>query len=340
MVRKHINICLVSTVYSFFLYLLINEYDENDIFIFGPNFPKEISKNINHTYFPSIEFTYGIKMAKLGSINGIYQNIRGYALYFYTYIKLRILLFLKTFNKDVEVYGHAQTPFSFMFYENKNSNIIEDGVENYIVNICETHKINKFIDKILHFFGIYFLNIGEAYGSHKNIKNVYLTKKFNHPLIKEKVKIIDIEQTWNNIPEDRKKKILNLFNININLDSTSEIVLILTQPLSDSNLMSLDDELNIYQGFIDKFHDKHIVIKPHPRDHKNYKEIYPESEILDQYFPVELLNLIGIKPLAVCSIVSTSLLNFKDSEIHIYEGELHDEMLIESRKKLLKLLKQ
>ena len=53
---------------------------------------------------------------------------------------------------------------------------------------------------------------------------------------------------------------------------------------------------------------------------------------------MELLNVIGIKPTVVCSVVSTALLNFKDSEIYVYQGELKNERLINARKELIKLI--
>ena len=231
------NICLVTTVYSFFLYLLINGYDEKDIYIFTAWFPKEISKNVKHIQMPPVVFK-GKKFADLHSISGIYKNVIGFSRYFYGYFKLRILLFIKTFNCDVEVYGHAQTPFSYIFFENENSNIIEDGTENYIAEITEPHKINPLIDIFLHICGIYFLNIGECYGSHENIKNVYLTNEHNHPLIKDKVKIIDIKELWNNMTDADQEKILEIFNVDIEgIDFNNKIALLLTQPLTSRTFL-------------------------------------------------------------------------------------------------------
>ncbi|MER2014578.1 MAG: hypothetical protein ABS871_08145, partial [Methanobrevibacter sp.] len=199
--KKHKNIGLFTSVYSYFLYLLIKGYNEDDIIIVHASFPKEISKNIKSIRMPDAPFKYGPKMAPLNSINGIFKNIIGYCNYFYGYIKLRILLFIKTFGCEIEVYGHAQSPYSFMFYENENAYIIEDGLPNYSQDICETHKINPILDTILHICGIYFLSVNEALGSHKNIKKVYLTNYFDHPLIKDKVEVINLEERWNNFSD-------------------------------------------------------------------------------------------------------------------------------------------
>lgn len=339
MAKEKIKICLVNTVYSLFLYFLINGYDENDIFIFTFLMPKEITKNLKHIQMPYVAFVDGPKMAPLNSFKGIFENIYGYFRYFYGYLKLRLILFIKTFNKEVEVYGHAQTPFSYMFYENENSNIIEDGLMNYNYPIIETHKINPIIDKILHIFGIYFLNASEALGSHKNIKNVYLTRENNHPLIKDKVKVINMEKKWRKLPQNQKTKILEVFNLNIdtiNFDDNS--ALILTEPFCEHDFLRFDDEINIYKEMINKFHDNKIFIKPHPREEKKYDEIFENVEILNRYFPVELLNIVGIEPTVVCSIASTALLHFKKSNIYVYDGEINNEKLDNARNDLKKLI--
>ena len=341
MSKEHKNVCLVTTVYSFFLYLLIKGYDENDIFIFTGWFPKEVSKNIKHIQMHKVAFRYGAKMYSTDSLKGIFKNIIGYCTYFYEYIRLRLKFFIKTHDKDISIYGHAQTPFSFMFYENEDVNIIEDGLANYSPYICETHKINPLLDKILHICGIYFLNANEALGTHKNVKKVYLTRNNDNPLIKDKVEVIDMKKMWNEFTSEEKKEILKIFNVNLsNINFNGKTALILTQPLFEDNLATLEDEFKIYEEFFEKFKDYNIIIKPHPRDEKDYEKIYPNVTIIDKYFPIELLNLIEIEPTVVCSAISTALLNFKNSEIYVYQGELKNERLIWAREELIKLIEK
>ncbi len=294
MKKKEINLGLFTSVYSYFLFLLLKGYNKNDIIIVHDSFPEEISKNINPIIVPVVMFKYGNIKQSISKL-GIKQIIIGFLKYLSNYIKLRILLFIKTFNKNVENYGHTFSLYSFMFYENENSNIIEDGLGNYSEDICETHKINPIIDKILHICGIYFINGNETFGSHKNIKNVYLTKEFNHPLIKNKVKVIDMKKEWDNLPKDKQKEILNILNVNLdNINFEGKTALILTQPLYEDNLATLEDELKIYNEFFDKFNDYTIIVKPHPRDSKDYKQLYPNIEVIDKHFPIELLSLINI----------------------------------------------
>ena len=342
MAKNKKNICLVTTVYSFFLYLLIKGYNEEDIYIFTAWFPKEISENVKHIQMPKVIFR-GKKFADLNSFSGIWKNIVGFIRYLYGYLKLRFLLFFKTFNCDVEVYGHSQTPFSYIFFENENSNIIEDGMENYTAEITETHKINPIIDTLLHIFGFYFLNVSESYGSHKNIKNVYLTHELNHPIIKEKVKIINIKELWNNLTNEEQEKLLEIFNVNIEgIDFNEKTAILLTQPLAESsaNTMTEKEEINIYAEIINKFADYQIIIKPHPRDTKDFEKIFPNTKIIDKSFPVEMLTMININPTVICSIVSTALYNFEKSKIYVYDGKLNDEHLNNAREELLKIIKE
>lgn len=338
MEKEKINLGLFTSVYSYFLFLLLKGYNKNDIIIVHDSFPKELSKNINPIIVPVVMFKYGNIKQSISKL-GIKQIIIGFFKYLSNYIKLRILLFTKTFNKKVENYGHTFSLYSFMFYENENSNIIEDGLMNYTNDICETHKINPIIDKFLHLFGIYFLNLNETFGSHKNIKKIYLTNEFNHPLIKDKVEVINMNELWNKLSKNKKEEILNLFNIDLdNYDFDDETVLILTQQFDGT--MSLDEELNIYKEFIDMFKEYSIIIKPHPRDNKNYNEIFPNIKTINGYFPIELLNLIGIKPKIICTVLSTAAMNFQGSKIYIYEGKIKNEFINNARNSLIELIEK
>ena len=118
-----------------------------------------------------------------------------------------------------------------------------------------------------------------------------------------------------------------------------ELALILTQPLSETEYnISLDEELSIYKNMIEKCKDKTIILKPHPRDLKNYEKIFPNVDVIDRFFPIELLNLIGLKPDVVCSVTSTALLNFKNCELYVYDKELSNPVLESFRKDLIKLI--
>lgn len=324
----------MDTVYTLLLYYLICGIDENDIFIMSGGIPKEIRKNINHIYFPHFRHD-DIPDSNLILI--IFKRLQIIAKRAYGIIKLRIMLFFKTRNYDVEVYGQGHLNFSFPLYEYENSYIIEDGLGNYM-DLAEPDYSQS---RLLRFFGFYTKEYYEGFGTHKNIKTVYLTKNNIPEIIKNKSIIINLETLWKGLYPVEKNEILSIFNINIDkIQLQSETVLILTQPLSDQKFMTFEEEIDIYQNIIEKFQNKQIIIKPHPRDSKHYEKIFQNIQIINKDFPIELLSLIGINPKVVCSITSTSLLNFKNSEIYVYEGELNNKELNKGRNELIELIKK
>ena len=67
------------------------------------------------------------------------------------------------------------------------------------------------------------------------------------------------------------------------------VSLILTEPLCRDLQMRrklFSDMIREYAG------DGVVVIKPHPRDVLNYREIFPEHIVLDGAFPMEILNFV------------------------------------------------
>lgn len=85
--------------------------------------------------------------------------------------------------------------------------------------------------------------------------------------------------------------------------------LIITQPFfADAIVKTREEQLEIYKDIIDKygFNDK-IIIKPHPRDDINYEKIIPKSNVIEEIFPIEILNFTNIKFNKVITVSSTSV---------------------------------
>ena len=73
-------------------------------------------------------------------------------------------------------------------------------------------------------------------------------------------------------------------------------VLILTEPLC----ADLSMRRKLFEDMIEQYGSVGgvpgtIVIKPHPRDALDYREIFPQHIVLDAKFPMEILNLLDIK---------------------------------------------
>ena len=119
-------------------------------------------------------------------------------------------------------------------------------------------------------------------------------------------------------------KYLNLFNLNNINKFGDNLILLLTEPFSEYDLLPFDEEMDIYKRIIDKY--PNIIIKSHPREKKDYSKLFPDIKIIDVPFPVELLKYIGIKIDMIITVCSTAALNLKnDAEIVIYDKKTSSE---------------
>lgn len=69
-------------------------------------------------------------------------------------------------------------------------------------------------------------------------------------------------------------------------------VLVLTEPLCD-----VETRKRIFRDIIEKYQwvdgeKAYVVLKPHPRDVLDYKELFSECVVLDKMFPMEILNYV------------------------------------------------
>lgn len=167
MSKKTIRICVFDTVYSIFLYLMKFGYNEDDYFIVSTGIPEETRNKLNHYFFPKPEFHYSTKKDEFVKFDK--KTTVPNLTHIFRLLKLKTVLFFKTFNKNVEVYGQGHLKFSFPLYKWEKNGIIEDGLGNYL-NLKEPYKFKH--PRVAHFFGFYFKFFKEGFGTHENIKKV------------------------------------------------------------------------------------------------------------------------------------------------------------------------
>ena len=293
------------------------------MFIFSSGVPEDVRKNINHVYFPASRFKF---CADDNLIKFAVMNLGVCFRQLYGILKLRLLMLFV--GDDVEIYGHGHTQFSYMFYEYENAYLIEDGLANY-----RKLESNFISNRLLNFLGLYIKGSKSGYGTHENIKKVYLTYE-GFCDVSSKAEIIDLNALWENLSLEDHLKILKIFNFS-NLENID--VLLITQAFSEDNLMDLNEEMRIYSEIVEKY--PNIIIKPHPREVKDYSKIFPDNTVLDKHFPVELLVLMGIKIEKTVTISSTAVLHFPASEIETYWGDINSSHVEKSREALECLIK-
>lgn len=326
------RICVVDSPFTLYYYLLLFGVNDDDLFIVSYNIPKHVRDNLNHIYFPIT------RIYPYNSLKHILIDLWLFIRIAFEILKLRIKLHSKTKGYEVKALGHGHLLFSFPLYEYPNSALIEDGIGNYakLPEYKEFSSMQKFIfNKI---FGKYIRKPMDGFGTHPNIKEIYLTKNQGvSEYIKDKVIVNGLDELINSTNDKQKNEILKMFNVAEIADNIKESdVLLLTEPFTESFELTLKEELNIYKDIISKYDSKNIVIKPHPRETKDYKKYFPDIRVITTPFPLEIFNLMDVKFKKIITIHSSAALNFKDVEVEFYEGEINNETVNIGREQVKK----
>jgi len=208
------------------------------------------------------------------------------------------------------------------FIKNKKYiDLFEHGVINYQT---EFDGIEQKIKRII-------FKMEKPYGRNKYVKNIFLRGSGKIPEdIKNKVKIIDLKELWNQLDFSSRNKILNVFGLDVEKLKIIETknTILFTQPFSEDKVISEDEKIDLYKKIIKDYDRKSLVIKAHPREKTEYNKIFEDIMVLENTFPAELLLLNEFKFEKVVTISSTAVsVFFNKSEIDFYGSEVHPKIL-------------
>ncbi len=309
--------CLVGTVYTLFLSLLIideKDYYKTYFFIDGAGISEKIASKLP---------------------NGIYINVKkelkeSFILRFIKRIKrFHFRKVIWPFLKYTPIIGQDHLYISPGIIGRGKIEVIEDGIGNYI----EVGNLDKFVNlkvknRYLNNFLFGPISSHLKYGHSLFASKVFLTGIAQIPdRIKEKTTIIDPYELWSNKSAEYKGEILRLFDCDIaDIEMLSGYdVLILTQPLAPK-FMPEPDLLDIYKKIIELNPNKKILIKTHPRDTINYK-LHFKVDVFEKPIPIELLGLLKIRISKAYTIISTSILSLpKETKKIILGAQCHPEL--------------
>lgn len=312
--KKYIG--LFDSTYSLFLFLLkYPENFKNTYFFISDGIPYCLRKKINNSY-----------------LNGKYKGkktlIGLFVSYFY---RLKILFIAKIINPSI-IYGQDHLLGAEMLINKYKFHLFEDGYVNY--KIKEINKINKtitFLDLIKE--KIFKIKKIQPFGLEKNVEKVYLTGLAEIPeIIKSKTEIICIEQLWNEKTDEQKNQILSFYNLNTHFLSKikERSFLLITQPLSEDEILSEEEKIDIYRNITKNIDLSELVIKVHPREKTEYKKLFPKALILDTPFPSQILKLVNISFSKIITLYSTAASDFLDEKnTLIFYGTQYDKRFVE-----------
>lgn len=251
------------------------------------------------------------------------KTLKGILEYYKKLIKLIIILKKM---KDGEVFiNHYLLEIGYL--NHLKLNIVEDGVESY--NISNS-KLTGF-QKIKYYLKGNRRGGYRYTGLEKEIKKIYLTGLAPIPeKIFHKVEIISLKKLWNKKTLEEQNKILDIFSFDLDIkDKIKERDIILfTQPLSEDKIITEEEKIKIYSKIIKKYPKNRLIIKIHPREKTNYRNIFEGYLILDNPFPFEILNLLNVKFKKAVTLFSTAALSLgKEVEVDFYGTEVHTKIL-------------
>lgn len=131
-------------------------------------------------------------------------------------------------------------------------------------------------------------------------------------LVGKKYTLVNLHDLWETSSASKQNLIRRMFEISdqILILPNKCSTIIFSQPLMEDCKLSEDEMLEIYAPYIEKYSNSGIAIKPHPRDKFQYRNFFPNIEMLECKAPMQLLSAMGISfktAITVCSSAVSSM---------------------------------
>lgn len=303
-----------NTNYQLLIFLLLMDGDiKSKKYIFHNKFDENILKKFKNKEIINISFENKSKIVKfLFQIREIKKIKRSDKFSKY---------------KNIKIFG--ESIYSPIFIQKKcDLFLLEDGLGNY-VNYKKKSFVTRIYQQIIKIFlGRPYLKYG---GRSKEVKKIYLTGLAPIPEdIAHKVEVINLKELWGKKTLEEQSEILEIFSFDLDIKEKikGRDIILFTQPLSEDNVITEEEKIEIYSKIIKKYPKDRLIIKIHPREKTNYKDIFKEYLVLDNPFPFEILNLLDVKFNKAITLFSTAALGLeKGVEVDFYGTEIHPKIL-------------
>lgn len=139
----------------------------------------------------------------------------------------------------------------------------------------------------------------------------------------------DVVEQLLRVDEDFRDKVLYFFGINKRITVKENSLLLLTQHFANLKVMSFEEQKMIYKTVVDYFTQNYnLLIKPHPDDLMYYDAMFPESIVIRERFPSELIPFVFSSPPKEIMTISSTAINslksyFKEPIRFTVEYEKH-----------------
>ena len=306
------NICIIDTPYALLVYTMYMSKEEIDktFFICG--------ENINYEILEFLKYKMQIKRFKTKYFSNVIN---------YFYFKYKIQKINHIFPN--KIYAQDNILFAPLVIKKSKYTLIEDSpliCSIYSKSKKKNHKnLKSFILRLL--YGEIHFN---CFGNNEQCDELLLTQDDNADYIQNKKKtLVKINYKWSNFNDKHRQFILNLFGLkleDINLLKSKKYILF-TQPLTDFKCIDYKTQELIYRKILSNYEEGSVLIKVHPRDKLNYREIFPKYKVFSKKIPSQLLELVGIQYEKAITVFSTAAITTKGcKDVDWYGTRIHQEL--------------
>lgn len=136
----------------------------------------------------------------------------------------------------------------------------------------------------------------------------------------DKAEHFDVVEELLKLSNEKQKSIIEFFAPINNIDIPKNAVLILTQHFANLKILSFEEQILIYQIFVDYFFSNEaLVFKPHPDDIMYYSYLFSNAKVIREKFPSEFLPIIfNNKPKEIATVSSTAVNNLSNCFKNIF----------------------
>lgn len=302
--NKYIDSCYINSMYSLLQFLILRNKKEREktFYFFGRAIPERAAQNFKNSWYLNTKFKNEKNFIKYIKIYLLYRSLE------------KFIIKEKLINKPI--YMQDNMSYSQFFLNHmEECYLLEDGLVNYYVKkeyLQEKFNLKDMRDRYLKKCKKKY----PKFGLSDKIKKIYLTGIAEIPeIIKNKVEIVNLKEKWKQLSFEEQEEILKIFDLKnsdlIKWQKLENKALLITQPLSEDGIISEKEKIEIYKEIVEKNKSENIMIKSHPREKTDYRNIFPNIELIEGKFPLEILMLLGINFKEVITIFSTAALNFK-----------------------------
>lgn len=292
-----------NTYYSLLLYVLSDtNWEKRDYVIINERissgFISRLKNLVNSVleldYFPRVRVRYPIK--------SILQRKK----------------FLKFIQPYDVVYGNIYE-LKMELVHDKEWFQIDDGEFTYL-QLAESYDAKIPYKKIRNSY-VFRRFLGINYGFDFLTVNYLLPDRQKYRILENKysMRFVDMKKAYRRLSDDNKSVVLKLFGLDSDLTMARNLILM--QPLfTDGVVVSIDDEIEIYRYILKVLgiDECECVFKPHPASSINYQVYFPQSMVISNDFPSELLPLCDVQFDKVATLFSSGISAFSETANELY----------------------